>query len=237
MEASYRDYGTCHRHWGSQTCKDISYHMLRTELQDELGRLTASGCIEPSTSPYASGLVLVRKRDGSLRVCVDYWRINQGTVPDRYPMPRVDELVDAIGRRKGKYFSTLDMMKGYHQVKMEEQSKQKTVFTCHLGLFQYRRMPFGLTNAPATFQRLMDRLFPSPEWDSVFVYLDDILIVSATFEDHLREVGRVLDRLSEAGLHLKPSKCSFVREEVEYLGFTISAKGIQYVLTVPRSRQ
>ena len=111
----------------------------------------------------------MRKKDGSLRVCVDYRRINQDTVPDRYPMPQVDELVDAIGRQKGKYFSTLDMMKGYHQVKMEEQSKQKTAFTCHLGLFQYRRMPFGLTNAPATFQRLMDRIFLGPEWDSVFV--------------------------------------------------------------------
>ena len=210
-----------------RTCPRRLPYALRKELQEELGRLTMSGCIEPSTSPYASGLVLVRKKDGSLRVCVDYRRINQDTVPDRYPMPRVDELVDAIGRQKGKYFSTLDMMKGYHQVKMEEQSKQKTAFTCHLGLFQYRRMPFGLTNAPATFQRLMDRIFLGPEWDSVFVYLDDILIVSATFEDHLKEVGCVLDRLSEAGLHLKPSKCSFARKEVEYLGFTISADGVR----------
>ena len=140
-------------------------------------------------------------------------------------MPRVDELVDAIGRQKGKYFSTLDMMKGHdHQVKMEEQSKQKTAFTCHLGLFQYCCMYFGLTNAPATFQRFMDRIFLGPELDSVFVYLDDILIVSATFEDHLKEVGHVLDRLSEAGLHLKPSKCSFAWKEV---GFTISADGVR----------
>ena len=191
-----------------------------------------SGCIEPFTSPHASGLVLVRKKDGSLRVCVDYHKINQDMVPDRYPMPRVDELVDAIGHQKGKYFSTLDMMKGYHQVKMEEQSKQKTAFTCHLGLFQYRRMPFGLRNAPATFQRLMDRIFLGPEWDSVFVYLDDILIVSATFEDHLKEVGRVLDRLSEAGLRLKPSKCSFARKEVDSpFQLTVCA------LTVLRSRQ
>ena len=137
------------------------------------------------------------------------------------------KLEDAIGRQKGKYFSTLDMMKGYPQVKMEEQSKQKTALTCNLGLFQYCRMPFGLTNAPATFQRLMDRIFLGPEWDSVFVYLDDILIVSATFEDHLKEVGRVLDRLSEAGLCLKPSKCLFARKEVEYLGFTISANGVR----------
>ena len=142
-------------------------------------------------------------------------------------MPRVDELVDAIGHQKGKYFSTLDLMKGYHQVKMEEQSKCKTAFTCHLGLFQYCRMPFGLTNTLATFQRLMNKLFSGKQWDSVFVYLDDILIVSASFEDHLREVERVLDKLREAGLCLKPSKCLFARKEVEYLGFTISADGVR----------
>ena len=141
-------------------------------------------------------------------------------------MPRVDELVDAIGRRKGKYFTTLDLMKGYHQVKMEEQSKPKTAFTCHSGLYQYRRMPFGLMNAPATFQRLMNRLFSGKEWEPVFVYLDDILVVSASFEDHLRDVGLVLDRLKEAGLRLKPSKCSFARKEVVYLGFTVSSEGV-----------
>ena len=175
-------------------------YALRKELEEELTKLRAAGCIEPSTSLYASGLVLVRKKDGSLHVCVDYRKLNQDTIPDRYPMPRVDELVDAIGHRKGRYFSTLDMMKGYHQVKMDEQSKCKTTFTCHRGLFQYRRMPFGLTNAPATFQRLMDKLFAGQEWDSVFVYLDDILIVSNSMEDHLRDVGLVLDKLSEAGL-------------------------------------
>ena len=200
---------------GARPTKTFTWRLpyaLRKELEEELTKLKAAGCIEPSTSPYASGLVLVRKKDGSLRVCVDYQKLNQDTIPDRYPMPRVDELVDTIGRRKGRYFSTLDMMKGYHQVKMDEQSKCKTAFTCHRELFQYRRMPFGLTNAPVTFQRLMDKLFAGQEWDSVFVYLDDILIVSNSMEDHLRDVGLVLDKLSEAGLRLKPSKCSFARK-------------------------
>ena len=142
-------------------------------------------------------------------------QVNKDTVPDRYPMPRVDELVDTIGQQKGKYFSTMDLMKGYHQVKMEDQSKHETAFTSHLGLFQYRRMPFGLTNAPATFQRLMNRLFTGEEWKSVFVYLDDILVVSPTFEEHLRDVSRVLDRLSKAGLRHRPAKCYFARSEVE----------------------
>ena len=118
--------------------------------------------------------MLVRKKDGSLRVCIDYRQVNKDTVPDWNPMPRVDELVDAISRRKGKYSTTLDLMKRYHQVKMEEQSKLKTASTCHLGLYQYHRMPFGLTNVPATFQRLMNKLFSGKEWESVFVYLDDI---------------------------------------------------------------
>ena len=120
----------------------------------------------------------------------------QDTIPDRYPMPRVDELVDAIGCRKGRYFSTLDITKGYHQVKMDEQSKCKTAFTCHQGLFQYCRMLFGLTNVLETFQRLMDKLFSGQEWDSAFVYLDDILIESNSMEDYLRDVGLVLDKLS-----------------------------------------
>ena len=123
---------------GARPTKTFAWRLpyaLRKELEEELTKLRAAGCIEPSTSPYASGLVLVRKKDGSLRVCVDYRKLNQDTIPDRYPMPRVDELVDAIGRRKGRYFSTLDMMKGYHQVKMDEQSKCKTVFICHRGYF------------------------------------------------------------------------------------------------------
>ena len=130
-------------------------------------KLGAAGCIEPSTSPYASSLVLVCKKDGPLCLCVDNRKLNQDTIPDRYPMPKIDELVDAIGRKKGKYFSTLDMMKGYHQVKMDEQSKCKTAFTCYRGLFQYCWMPFRLINAPATFQRLTDKLFSGQEWDSV----------------------------------------------------------------------
>ena len=168
----------------------------------------------------------MRKKDGTLRVCVDYRQVNKDTVPDRYPMPRVDELVDAIGRRKGKYFTTLDLMKGYHQVKIEEQSKPKTAFTCHLGHYQCRRMPFGLTKAPATFQRLMNKLFSGKKWESVFVYLDDILVVSAAFDEHLREVGRVLDKLKDTGLCLKPSKYLFARKEVVYLGFTVSSEGV-----------
>ena len=120
-------------------------YSLRSELEEELRKLLQTKCIEPANSPYVLPLVPVRKKDSSIRVCVDYCALNKDTVPDSCPIPRIDDLVDAIGRRKRNIFSSLDLMKGYHQVKMADTSKWKTAFTCHMGLFQYRRMPFGLT--------------------------------------------------------------------------------------------
>ena len=201
-------------------------YALRAELERELDRLTSIGCIEPSDSPYSSGLVLVRKKDGGLRVCVDYRGLNKKTIPDRYPIPRIDDLIDTIGQQKGKLFTSLDLMKGYHQVKVSEQAKDKTAFVCHKGLFHYRRMPFGLTNAPATFQRLMNQLFEGEKWKFVHIYLDDILIVSPNFQEHVTHVEQVLKHLSEAGLRLKPSKCAFAEKKIDYLGFTLSAEGV-----------
>ena len=198
-------------------------YTLREELEIELNRLISTGCIEPSNSPYSSGLVLVRKKDGGLRVCVDYMGLNKKTIPDRYPIPRIDELIDTIGRQQGKLFTSLDLMKGYHQVKMTESAKNKTAFVCHKGLFHYRRMPFGLTNAPATFQRLMNQLFEGEQWKFVHIYLDDILVVSSNFQEHLIHVEQVLKHLHEAGLKLKPAKCAFAQKQINYLGFTLSA--------------
>ena len=186
-----------------------------------------TGCVEPSSSPYSSGLVLVRKKDGGLRVCVDYRGINKDTVPDCFPIPRIDDLIDMVGRCKGKVFTILDLMKGYHQIRMHSASKDKTAFTCHMEHFQYRRMPFRLTNAPATFQRLMSQLFGGKDWDFVFVYLDDLLIVSKSMSEHLGHLKKVLNRLMEFGLKLKPKKCAFAREQVDYLGHTLSAEGVR----------
>ena len=109
-------------------------------------------------------------------------------------------------------------MKGYHQVKVAEGSRSKTAFTCHKGLYQYRRMPFGLTNAPATFQRLMNQLFTGEQWKFVYVYLDDMLIVSSNMQEHLSHVEKVLKHVNESGLRLKPGKCAFAQNEIEYLG-------------------
>ena len=202
-------------------------YALRTELEAELTKLLNTGCIEASSSAYASGLVLVRKKDGGLRVCVDYGMLNKKTVLDRYPIPWIDEMIDTIGRQKGKVFTSLDLMKGYHQVKVAEESRSKTAFTCHMGLYQYRRMPFGLTNVPATFQHLMNQLFAGEQCRFVYVYLDDILIVSSSMQDHLGHVEQVLRRLDEAGLRLKPGKCAFAQKEIEYLRYTLSSQGIR----------
>ena len=158
---------------------------------------------------------------------MDYRALNRDTVSDCYPIPRIDELMDMVGRRHATVFSSLDLMKGYHQVRMEESSKPKTAFTCHLGLYQYRRMPFGLTNAPATFQRLMGTLFGGKDWDFVFVYLDDILIASKTLQEHLIHLQKVAQRLRESGLRLKPSKCMFATNQIEYLGHTLTTKGVK----------
>ena len=184
-----------------------------------------------------SYLILVVLNPLAARTCQDwcwcvkkmvvhgYYRgINKDTVPDCFPIPQIDDLIDKAGRCKGKVFTTLDLMKGYHQIRVHSES---TAFTCHKGNFQYRRMPFGLTNAPATFQRLMSQLFSGKDWDFVFVYLDDLLIVTKSMLEHLDHLKKVLNRLMEFGLKLKPKKCAFAREQVDYLGHTLSTEGMR----------
>ena len=170
---------------------------LRKELELELSTLLDTGCIEPCVSPYSSALVLVQKKGGGLRVCVDYWGVNKDIIPDKYPIPCIDELIDMVGRNKPRLFTSLDLMHayGYHQVKMAENSKHKTAFVCHLGQYLYRRMPFGLTDAPATFQRLMSQLFSGKEWEFVSVYLDSVLITSQDIKEHMEHIKKVLQEV------------------------------------------
>ena len=216
-----------------QTLPRCLPYALRKELEDEMANLLATGCIEPSTSPYASALVLVRKTVGGLHVYVDYRGVNKDDVVDKYPVmdkypiPCIDELNDMVGRNRPKIFTSLDLMRGYHQVRMDDKSKHKTAFVCHMGLFQFQQMPFGLTNSPTTFQRLMSQLFSGKEWEFVSVYLDDMLIASQSMEEHVEHIQKVLLRLKESGLRLKPSKCTFTTEEIEYLGHTLTPEGVK----------
>ena len=185
--------------------------------------------IQPSSSPWASPVVMVRKQDGTHRFCVDFRELNSVTKADTFPLPRIDDLLDQLGA--AKYFSTLDLASGYWQMRMHPDSVEKTVFVTPQGLHEFRVMSFGLTNAPGVFQRLMERVLSglNPEdWpDYVVVYIDNVLVFSRTIDDHLEHLSRVIQRLHGAGLKLKPSKCHFIREEVEYLGHMITPQGLK----------
>ena len=181
--------------------------------------------IEPSESPWASPIVLVQKKNGGVRFCVDYRKLNGLTKLDEFPLPRIDDTLDLLSG--ARYFITLDLASGYWQVAKEESSKEKTAFTMYSGLYQFKKMPFGLVNAPATFQRLMKVVLSGLARTVCLVYLDDILIIGKTLEEHNVNLGRVLERMRSAGLQFQPRKCHFAREEVGYLGHEVSAEGVR----------
>ena len=196
----------------------------REEVRRLLQEMLHSGVVEPSEGPWSSPIILAKKKDGSLRFCVDYRKVNAITRKDAYPLPRVDDTLDMLGG--SEFFSTLDLASGYWQVEVAPEDRAKTAFTTFDGLYQFKVMPFGLCNAPATYQRLMDRLLGGLKWSSCLVYFDDIIIVGSTFDDHLRNISSVLMRLRGAGLKLKPAKCNFCQQQVSFLGHVVSSKGI-----------
>ncbi len=185
-------------------------------VQTELGAMLEMGVIEESHSDWASPIVLVPKTDGSVRFCVDYRKVNAVSKFDAYPMPRVDELLDRLGT--ARFYSTLDLTKGYWQIPLSPLSKEKTAFTTPFGLHQFVTLPFGLFGAPATFQRLMDRIL-RPHAAYAAAYLDDIIIYSQDWQRHMAHLRAVLRALRRAGLTANPKKCAVGRVEVRYLGF------------------
>ena len=198
----------------------------RQAVSKQLEMMLRTGVIQPSRSPWASPVVSVRKKDGSLRFCIDYRPLNAVTKPDLFPLPRIDDLLDQLG--KSKFFSTLDLASGHWQIKVQQESREKTAFIINDGLYEFRVLPFGLRNAPAMFQRLMQQVLSGLNFlerpDFVTVYLDDVLIFSETFNDHLSHLRQVIGRIMEAGLKLKPAK--FVKQEVSYLGHVITPREI-----------
>ena len=195
------------------------------ELRKQLDDLLSKGFIKPSTSPYGAPVLFVRKKDGTLRMCVDYRGLNKITRKNRHPLPRIDELLDRF--RGARYYSKLDLLSGYHQQRLFEPHTHKTAFRCRYGHFEFNVVPFGLTNAPASFSNMMMRVL-DPVLDKwVVVYLDDLLIYSKTKAEHLQHLRSVLALLRKNGLYAKLSKCSFMQDETEFLGHTITKDGIK----------
>ncbi|CAM5143851.1 unnamed protein product [Natator depressus] len=182
--------------------------------------MLALGVIQPSASPWASPMVLVPKKDWSVRFCVDYRKLNAITVSDAYPMPRPDELLDKLGG--ARYLTTMDLTKGYWQVPLDADAWLKSAFITPLGLYEFLTLPFGLKGAPATFQHLVDQLLRGME-SFAKAYIDDICVFSQTWEDHMSQVRQVLDRLQGPGLTVKAEKCKVGMAEVSYLGHRVGS--------------
>jgi len=195
------------------------------ELKKQLDHLLETGKISPSTSPYGAPVLFVKKKDGSLRMCIDYRALNSQTIQNRYAIPRIDELLDRL--YNAKIFSKLDLTSGYHQIRIHSADRPKTAFRTRYGHYEWNVMPFGLTNAPATFQTLMNEIYRDLLDECVIVYLDDILVYSQTPEEHERHLRMVMDRLKENELYAKWSKCDFFVTEIEYLGHIVGPDGIK----------
>jgi transposase InsO family protein/predicted aspartyl protease len=196
----------------------------KEEAEQEIQRMLETGVIEPSKSPWAAPIVLVRKKDGSVRFCIDYRRLNDITRKDSYPLPRIDDSLDAL--RGSTWFSTMDLASGYWQVEMDPADAEKTAFATTCGFYQFKVMPFGLCNAPSTFERMMEFLLAGLHWETCLIYLDDIIVFAMTFDDHIRRLDEVLIRIKSGGLKISPKKCHFFQTKVNFLGHVVSAEGI-----------
>uniref|UniRef100_A0ABD2WBS4 RNA-directed DNA polymerase n=1 Tax=Trichogramma kaykai TaxID=54128 RepID=A0ABD2WBS4_9HYME len=208
-----------------QKVRKYSPPLLRA-AQEEVDRMLKEGIIEESESPWHSCPVIVPKSNGKYRFCLDYRQVNAVTKKNAYPMRHMDDILDKL--REAKFISKLDLSQAYHQIMLEEKSKEITAFSVRgRGHFQFQRMPYGLTNAPGTFQALMDKLI-GPEWEPhVFSYLDDIIIVTNDFEEHLIWLEKVLAALKKANLQINRDKSEFLCSEVKYLGYVVDSGGLR----------
>jgi len=194
------------------------------EIDRQVQMLLEKKLIEPTQSPWSTPVVLVAKKDSGWRLCCDYRRLNEATIKDAFPLPRIDETLDHLSG--AQYFCTLDLASGYWQVELDDEAKQKSAFVVQSGLYSWNVMPFGLTNAPATFERLMERVLAGLHWQTLLVYLDDIIIYGRDIPETAARLGEVFQRLQSAGLKLKPSKCDLFKTSVNYLGHIVSAAGV-----------
>ncbi len=195
------------------------------EVEAHVKKLLLNGHIEPSKSPFGANVLFVQKKDGTLRMCLDYRALNKITVQNKYPLPRIDDLIDKMSG--AKCFSSLDLASGYRQIKIAEEDVPKTAFSTPFGHYQFKVLAFGLKNAPATFQYAMNEMFSAQLGKYVCVYLDDILIFSKNAEEHERHLSEILSILEKNKFYAKLSKCDLNRSELLYLGHVVGAFGIK----------
>lgn len=193
-------------------------------IEENLQKMLQLDVIEASESAWSSPVVLVKKRDGTFRFCIDLRRVNEVTKKDAYPLPNIQDCLTSLAG--SEWFCTLDLASGYWQVGMKVEDREKTAFSTHKGLYHFKKMPFGLTNAPATFMRLMELALRGLEWEHCLVYLDDVIVFGSSFEKCLANLELVLERFHSAGLRLKPSKCDLFQPEVAFLGHRVNKDGI-----------
>jgi transposase InsO family protein len=210
-------------------------------MDNEIHSMYESGLIRPSTSCWSSPVVLVKKKDGKYRFCVDYRKLNQITMKDSYPLPNMEETIKQLGG--SSYFSKMDLKSGYFQLPINGQDKSKTAFITSRGLWEFNVLPQGLKNSPPSFQRILNNLLANGRWEFCLIYLDDIIIFSKSFNEHCEHLNNVLSVLNQANFQLNTPKCSFAMEEIDYLGHTINADGfkplnnnIDAIIKVPNPR-
>jgi len=195
------------------------------ETRNQVSKLLKEGIIEESESPWASAYVLARKKNGEMRLCVDFRKLNDMTKKFVYPLPNVDDCIETLSGKR--YFSLIDFASGFWQIEMEEKSKELTAFRTEDGLFQFKRMPFGLTNAPASFQRLINLTLAGLKGLNLQIFIDDVCVGTKTWSEHLAMLSKLLELVEKANLKIKSSKCIFAAEKVTFLGHEISAEGIR----------
>ena len=198
----------------------------REEISNQTEDMLRHGIIVPSESPWASPCVLVKKKDGSMRFCVDFRKLNLHSVPQRWPIPLLTDVWECLSKSKSSVFTTLDMRSGYFQIPMDEESRPKTAFVVQDGTYEYTRMPFGIQAGPAVFSRIMSHIFRGLTFKTMIVYIDDLMIFSPDFDTHMKSLQEVFDRLRNAGLKLHPKKCKFAQAEIIFLGHKINGEGV-----------
>ena len=195
------------------------------EEKQAIEELKAKGVIRDSLSPWASPIVLVRKKDCGVRPCVDYRRVNQLVKPDGFPLPRIQDCLDSVAG--SNLFSTFDLTRGYFQIPVKEEDIPKTAFVCKYGHFEMTRMPFGLNNSASTFQRTMEMALQGLQWVTCLIYIDDIIVFGRNFDQLVQRLEEVLSRIHAAGLKLKPGKCQLLQKRVVFLGHVVSGDGVR----------